>query len=94
MVVTGFEFWLLLFMNCSVSFARHYCGFHPEAYHLDLPWGLTGVTGSLMTFFVCFYNQNVFGRYNKLYLLTKRMTEYCLEIISVLRVQVKDICAQ
>ena len=34
----------------------------------------TRAAGSLMTFFVCFYNQHVFGRYNKLYNLTKSAT--------------------
>jgi len=90
MVLGGFEFWLLLVMNIVVCTLRHMGIFNPEQYHVDLPWGLTGVTGSLMTFFVCFYNQHVFGRYNKLYVLSKRMTEDCLEIVSVLRVQVQN----
>merc|ERR1719440_409185 len=81
-------------MNLTFCFCRHMGWYHPEKYHMDLPWGLTGVTGSLMTFFVCFYNQNVFGRYNRLYSLTKRMTEDCLEVVSILRVQVKHKSAQ
>jgi predicted membrane chloride channel (bestrophin family) len=87
MVLGGFEFWLLLFMNLVVCVTKHLNLFDPTEYHIDLPWGLTGVTGSLMTFFVCFYNQHVFGRYNKLYALSKKMTECCLEIVSILRVQ-------
>merc|ERR1719498_1973775 len=94
MVISGFEFWVLLTMNIAVSACKHLNLFDPEEYHIDLPWGLTGVTGSLMTFFVCFYNQNVFGRYNRLYSLTKRMTEDCLEVVSILRVQVKHKSAQ
>lgn len=94
MVLGGFEFWLLLFMNVGVSTLRHLGIFDPTEYHMDLPWGLTGVTGSLMTFFVCFYNQHVFGRYNKLYNLTKKMCENCLEIVSILRVQVPNKSTQ
>lgn len=90
MVLEGKEFWVLLFLNLTVSITRHMDLIDPKAFHLDLPWGLTGVTGSLMTFFVCFYNQHVFGRYNKLYNLTKKMCETCLEIVSILRVQVPN----
>jgi len=90
LVFEGVEFWCLLLFNLSIFASRHMNLFDPEAYHIDLPWSLTGVTGSLMTFFVCFYNQHVFGRYNKLYNLTKAMCEGCLEIVSILRVQVEN----
>lgn len=90
LVLQGFEFYLLVAMNVTVFLSSRMGFFNPEEYHVDLPWGLTGVTGSLMTFFVCFYNQHVFGRYNKLYSLTKNMMEHCLEIVSILRVQVPD----
>lgn len=91
MVLQGGEFWFLLVLNITVSTSRHLGMFSPEVYHVDLPWGLTGVTGSLMTFFVCFYNQHVFSRYQKLYALTKHMGEACIEIVSILRVQVEDV---
>jgi len=94
MVLGGFEFWVLLFANVFVSTMSHLHIFHPKSYHMDLPFGLTGVTGSLMTFFVCFYNQHIFGRYNRMYSLTKRMQEQCLEIVSILRVQVPHKASQ
>merc|ERR1719335_362203 len=89
-VVKGKEFWLLLGFNVAVTSLRHFGVFEPHDYNLHLPFGLTGVTGSLMTFFVCFYNQHVFGRYNRLYNLTKKMCENCLEVVCILRVQVAD----
>jgi predicted membrane chloride channel (bestrophin family) len=94
MVLSGFEFWALLLMNSTVCILKHMGVFDPAEYHFDLPWGLTGVTGSLMTFFVCFYNQHVFGRYNKLYDLTKKMCESCLEVVSFTRIQVPNKGAQ
>merc|ERR1719161_1019629 len=90
LVIDGPEFWVLLVFNSVICFARHLDLIDPEAYHLDLPWGLTGVTGSLMTFFVCFYNSHVFSRYNHLYDLTKAMEENTLELVSVLRLQIED----
>lgn len=94
LVVRGSEFWILLFLNVGICTSRHMDLFNPAEYNMDLPWGLTGVTGSLMTFFVCFYNQHVFGRYNKLYTLTKTMSEHCIELVSILRVQVRDVSAR
>jgi len=94
MVIDGGEFWFLLFMNIAICILRHLGIFNPEVYHIDLPFGLTGVTGSLMTFFVCFYNQHVFSRYQKIYSLTKRMSEDCIELVSILRLQVEDIVAR
>lgn len=94
MVLGGFEFWVLLSLNATVCITKHAGFFDPKVWHVDLPWGLTGVTGSLMTFFVCFYNQHVFGRYNKLYDLTKKMLENCLECVSFLKIQVPNKGAQ
>jgi predicted membrane chloride channel (bestrophin family) len=90
MVVDGPEFWLFLILNLFICCMRHAGLFTPEVYHIDLPWDLTGTTGSLMTFFVVFYNSHVFGRYNKLYDLTKSMLEHCLRTASMLRVLVPD----
>lgn len=92
-VVQGKEFWLLMGFNIFVTTLRKLGVFEPEDYNLHLPFSLTGVTGGLMTFFVCFYNGHVFARYNKLYSLTKRMQESCLELISMLKIQVhhKDL---
>merc|ERR1719407_352295 len=75
-------------MNLVVCVTKHLNLFDPTEYHIDLPFGLTGVTGSLMTFFVCFYNGHVFGRYNKLYDLTQLMGETLLELVSYLKLQV------
>jgi len=94
MVMQGAEFWILLLINVTVAGTRHMGLFSPEHYDIDLPWELTGLTGSLMTFFVCFYNGHVFSRYNKLYKLTKHMGEACIELVSILRVQVEDIVAR
>lgn len=51
LVLGGFEFYLLVIMNCTVFISQRLGYFDPTEYHVDLPWGLTGVTGSLMTFF-------------------------------------------
>lgn len=84
-VVRGFEFWILCALNVIVCICRHCHLFHPEDYDVNLPWGLTTATGSLMTFFVCFYNRHVFERYNLLYDISKRMEESCLEVLSFLK---------
>jgi len=47
-----------------------------------------------MTFFVCFYNQHVFGRYNKIYDLNKRMCNNCLEAMSFVRIQMPIMSVQ
>jgi len=94
LVIDGPEFWALCFLNITACILRHMDIFDPHAYHVDLPWGLTNATGSLMTFFVCFYNKHVFERYNTLYDLTKYMEECTLEIVSSLRVQIPDKTVQ
>eukprot|EP00928_Gymnodinium_smaydae_P062815 TRINITY_DN46587_c0_g1_i1.p1 TRINITY_DN46587_c0_g1~~TRINITY_DN46587_c0_g1_i1.p1 ORF type:complete len:388 (+),score=73.49 TRINITY_DN46587_c0_g1_i1:224-1387(+) len=86
-VIGGSTFWLLLLLNVGIVVARRTGYYEPHLYNLELPWDLTDVTGGLMTFFVCFYNQHVFGRYNKLYNIMKRMTEVGMEIVSILRAQ-------
>lgn len=90
LVIDGPEFWILCLLNLTVCWMRHNDIFHPSDYHVDLPWGLTSATGSLMTFFVCFYNKHVFERYNQVYDLTKTMEECCLQMVSTLRVQIDD----
>lgn len=90
LVIDGPEFWGLCFLNITVCVLRQIGMFHPKEYKVNLPWELTGATGSLMTFFVCFYNKHVFERYNTLYDLTKKMEECILEIVSSLRVQVPE----
>mmetsp|Transcript_61015 Transcript_61015/g.170679 ORF Transcript_61015/g.170679 Transcript_61015/m.170679 type:complete len:376 (-) Transcript_61015:188-1315(-) len=89
-VVTGMEFWLLLIINIAVRTLRALDLFKPEEYGVALPFGLTGVTGSLMTFFVCFYNGQQFTRYNHLYATTQAMFEHTMEFASMLRVQVPN----
>merc|ERR1719191_2197511 len=93
-VLSGWEFWALLIFNSAICIARHTGAFEPHQYRIDLPWGLTGVTGSLMTFFVCFYNAHVFGRYNKLYDITQLMAETILELVSLVRLQIDDRAVQ
>lgn len=90
MVVDGPEFWLFLILNIFICVMRHMGLFNPEIFHLDLPWDLTGTTGSLMTFFVVFYNSHVFGRYTKLYTLTKTMLECAVKVAAMLRVCIPD----
>lgn len=90
MVLDGYEFWLLLLINTTVCVVRHQGLFNPEKYGIDVPYDLTGVTGSLMTFFVCFYNSHMFARYNRLYEVTQRMFEVALEIVATVRVQFPD----
>jgi len=58
--------------------------FTPSEYHVNLAMSMTSVTGSLMTFFVVFYNGNVFARYNQLYDLTKGLNENALYVIAIL----------
>jgi len=90
MVLKEAEFWVLLVFNITVCTLRRLDVFNPETFHVDLPWSLTGVTGSLMTFFVVFYNGHVFSRYNRLYDQTKGMCENALKVCCMLRVQVYD----
>lgn len=90
MVVEGKEFWFLLFFNTAVCIIRHMGLFRPKEYNAHLPWELTGTTGSLMTFFVVFYNSHVFNRYNKIYDLTRQMLEHSVRTAVMLRVHVPD----
>eukprot|EP00927_Polykrikos_kofoidii_P014968 TRINITY_DN16627_c0_g2_i1.p1 TRINITY_DN16627_c0_g2~~TRINITY_DN16627_c0_g2_i1.p1 ORF type:complete len:342 (+),score=49.12 TRINITY_DN16627_c0_g2_i1:138-1163(+) len=86
-VVSQPEFWILLTVNIVVKISVAWGFYTPEFYSLQLPLGLTGVTGSLMTFFVCFYNGQQFGRYNYLYETAQALFEHTLEFASMLRVQ-------
>eukprot|EP00928_Gymnodinium_smaydae_P061568 TRINITY_DN45612_c0_g1_i1.p1 TRINITY_DN45612_c0_g1~~TRINITY_DN45612_c0_g1_i1.p1 ORF type:complete len:332 (+),score=69.91 TRINITY_DN45612_c0_g1_i1:181-1176(+) len=93
-VLAAYEFWFLLLFNIIVRYARASELINPEIYNVDLPWHLTGVTGSLMTFFVCFYNGQQFSRYNHVYEVTQKMFEHTLEFASMVRVQVADKAVQ
>jgi predicted membrane chloride channel (bestrophin family) len=90
LVIDGPEFWILCILNITICVLRHSGFFDPTYYHINLPWGLTSATGSLMTFFVCFYNKHVFERYNTVYDLTKFMEECILQMVSNLRVSTSD----
>lgn len=90
LVILRPEFFILLGINLTVTFAYKVGYFVPDEYHTDLPLALTGVTGGLMTFFVVFYNGNVFTRYQRLYELTKGMNEHCLYVVSILDKELKD----
>jgi len=83
MVLQKPEFYLLLGVNlglyCSVCLGY----FNPGEEHAWLYMKLTSVTGSLMTFFVVFYNGNVYTRYQRLYELTKGMIENSIFIVAV-----------
>lgn len=93
-VMSGKEFWILLVLNILVRTTRAYGIFDPETFDADLPWELTGVTGSLMAFFVCFYNGHQFGRYNMLYDVTQELNEVLIELNSKLRVEIPDRSVQ
>lgn len=88
-VVAAPEFWVLLILNISVRGSRALDLFHPSDLNIDLPWGLTGITSSLMTFFVCFYNGQQFGRYNHIYDVTQDMFEQAIRFASLAKLQVK-----
>eukprot|EP00928_Gymnodinium_smaydae_P031067 TRINITY_DN22925_c0_g2_i1.p1 TRINITY_DN22925_c0_g2~~TRINITY_DN22925_c0_g2_i1.p1 ORF type:complete len:398 (-),score=108.66 TRINITY_DN22925_c0_g2_i1:40-1233(-) len=90
LVLAKAEFYVLLAMNLSVVILKQTGNFNPEAAHIDLSLKLTTVTGPLMTFFVVFYNGNVFARYQKLYELSKNMSENCLYIVSIVDKEVKN----
>eukprot|EP00928_Gymnodinium_smaydae_P066007 TRINITY_DN4906_c0_g1_i2.p1 TRINITY_DN4906_c0_g1~~TRINITY_DN4906_c0_g1_i2.p1 ORF type:complete len:392 (+),score=65.00 TRINITY_DN4906_c0_g1_i2:48-1223(+) len=90
-VLRKFEFYFLLVVNLGVSYIVKTGIFRPEEYHVELALNLTRITGALMTFFVVFYNGNVFSRYTKLYELTKNMNEHCLIVTSLFCKEVKDI---
>lgn len=90
MVFGRFEFWVLLSYHGALRYAYEMDYYKPSDFNMTLPLGLTGVTGSLMTFFVVFYNGNVFGRYNKLYELTKNLNESCLYVVMLLTREIKD----
>eukprot|EP00927_Polykrikos_kofoidii_P029635 TRINITY_DN25600_c0_g1_i1.p1 TRINITY_DN25600_c0_g1~~TRINITY_DN25600_c0_g1_i1.p1 ORF type:complete len:408 (+),score=58.93 TRINITY_DN25600_c0_g1_i1:218-1441(+) len=90
MVLTKPEFFLFLGLNLTINWAYKAGLFNPVDYHMDLAMSLTSVTGGLMTFFVVFYNGNVFTRYSKLHVLTKTMNEKCLIIVSIISKEVKS----
>lgn len=85
------EFWGLIIFHCGVRVAMELELFEPEEYHVTLPLSLTGVTGSLMTFFVVFYNGNVFNRYNRFYEVTKQMNEECLNVVMMLSREISNV---
>jgi predicted membrane chloride channel (bestrophin family) len=89
-VLDGKEFWILFILNLAIVTMRKHDIITPEAFDVDLPWHLTGVTGSLMTFFVCFYNGHQFGRYNRLYDVTQDLLEIVVQLCSKLRVEISD----
>lgn len=89
-VLDGKEFWILFILNLTIVILRKKDVISPETYHVDLPFHLTGVTGSLMTFFVCFYNGHQFGRYNRLYDVTQDLLEIVVQLCVKLRVEVED----
>lgn len=89
-VLDGTEFWLLFLVNITLKLLRYYDIIDPAAYSVDLPFGLTGVTGSLMTFFVCFYNGHQFGRYNHLYDVVQDLLEIVVQLCAKLRVEIPD----
>jgi len=89
-VLQRFEFYALILSHVALRSAYQFGYFSPEDLHLRLPMSLTGVTGSLMTFFVVFYNGNVFSRYNKFYDLTKNLNENCLNVVMMLTREVSD----
>mmetsp|Transcript_94011 Transcript_94011/g.166467 ORF Transcript_94011/g.166467 Transcript_94011/m.166467 type:complete len:355 (-) Transcript_94011:113-1177(-) len=93
-VVVCKEFWILLILNITVRTLRAYEIFEPEANDVDLPWKLTGVTGSLMAFFVCFYNGHQFTRYNMLYEITQELNETLIELNTKLRVELPNRAVQ
>jgi len=89
-VISKFEFYMLIFCHIAVRQSHKLGYFSPGDFHLDLPMGLTGVTGSLMTFFVVFYNGNVFSRYNKFYQLTKNLNENTVCVVMMLTRDIAD----
>eukprot|EP00927_Polykrikos_kofoidii_P065178 TRINITY_DN60968_c0_g1_i1.p1 TRINITY_DN60968_c0_g1~~TRINITY_DN60968_c0_g1_i1.p1 ORF type:complete len:355 (-),score=49.42 TRINITY_DN60968_c0_g1_i1:2-1066(-) len=89
-VITDKEFWILFFMNLIVFLMRKAGLFHPEHFHVDLPWELTGTTGGLMTFFVIFYNNHVFNRYQALYESSMEAMERCTECAQLLCIHISD----
>lgn len=84
------EFYFLFVLHSGIAYAFKAGYYDPSLWNLELAMGLTGITGSLMTFFVVFYNGNVFARYNKLYELTKNMNESCLYAVSIISREISD----
>lgn len=91
LVISRPEFLILLGINLVVSYAYKHQYFVPSTLNAELSLKLTSVTGGLMTFFVVFYNGNVFARYQRLYDLTKGMNENCLYVVSVLDREMSDM---
>lgn len=89
-VLQRWEFYALMCFHFGVRISHQGGYFNPEDYGLTLPIILTHVTGSLMTFFVVFYNSNVFARYNQFYVLTKNLNESCLNVVLQLSIEVKE----
>lgn len=69
------ELYVLFTFHCAVSVLYKTGYFIPAKYDLELTMRMTGVTGSLMVFFVVFYNGNVFARYVNLYAVTNQVCE-------------------
>jgi predicted membrane chloride channel (bestrophin family) len=89
-VLVRFDFYFLLCFHFATRVAVESRLFDPSDFGLELPMGLTEVTGSLMTFFVVFYNGSVFSRYNRFYDLTKGLGESTLRVIMILSREMKD----
>lgn len=90
LVVLRKDFFLLLSLNVLVTYSRQAGYFNADDYHVELALHLTEITGGLMTFFVVFYNGNVFSRYTKLYELTRGMCENSLYVVSMLDKEIRD----
>eukprot|EP00928_Gymnodinium_smaydae_P096932 TRINITY_DN8664_c0_g1_i1.p1 TRINITY_DN8664_c0_g1~~TRINITY_DN8664_c0_g1_i1.p1 ORF type:complete len:390 (+),score=97.53 TRINITY_DN8664_c0_g1_i1:264-1433(+) len=89
-VLVKAEVYILLFTNVAVGYVKRSGMYHPGEYHMDLAMNLTQITGPLMTFFVVFYNGNVFARYQLLYELSRNMNENCLYIVSIADKELKN----
>eukprot|EP00928_Gymnodinium_smaydae_P028707 TRINITY_DN21834_c0_g1_i1.p1 TRINITY_DN21834_c0_g1~~TRINITY_DN21834_c0_g1_i1.p1 ORF type:complete len:414 (-),score=57.74 TRINITY_DN21834_c0_g1_i1:109-1350(-) len=90
LVLLKAEFYILLGINLSICYAVRTGYYDPFAIQAQLSMKLTTITGSLMTFFVVFYNGNAFSRYQKLYELVKGMIESSLYIASIIEKEIAD----
>lgn len=84
------EFYLFLGINLSFAYSAKTGWYDPGELHLSLDFKITALTGSLMTFFVIFYNGSVFSRYLLLDAITKNMNDNCVYIASTLVREIPD----
>lgn len=77
------EFYFLSALNLALFHACRVGNYSPDEYHAFMSMKLTAVTGSLMTFFIVFYNAHMYARYQELHLHTRGILENVMYICAI-----------